>query len=186
MLKGLTLIEILLYIAILSFFLLMVIGFIWNFIFGNIKERAFQEVQENGRFAMTKISQEIKKAIGINNPQPGFSSNSLSLAMADNHLDPTIFSVVNGKLTITQGQNPPLFLTSNLVRVTDLLFTNLSYENASGTVRIEMTIEHVNPEGRAEYEASISLNSTITLIGGSSGPYLCQLHYRWRNDDGGE
>jgi hypothetical protein len=61
----------------------LISGLLWNIVFGNIKETAYQEVQQNGRFALTKINQEIKKAIGINSPSPGNSANSISLVMAN-------------------------------------------------------------------------------------------------------
>ena len=63
--KAFTLIEFLIYMAILATILVLMSGFFWNIIFGNIKETSYQEVQQNGRFALTKITQEIKKATGI-------------------------------------------------------------------------------------------------------------------------
>jgi Tfp pilus assembly protein PilW len=168
---GFTLIEFLIYVGIVATILIITTGFLWNIIFGNIKETSYQEVQQNGRFALTKINQEIKKAAGINSPPPAGSANSLSLAMADASLNPTIFDAVDGKLKITQGTNGPYELTTDEVRVSNLLFTNLSYENTPGTVQVEMTIDHVNPSNRVEYQASINLNSTFSLVpGGAAAP----------------
>jgi len=166
--KAFTLIEFLIYMAILATILVLMSGFFWNIIFGNIKETSYQEVQQNGRFALTKITQEIKKATGINSPLAGSSSDTLSLAMAD--ALPTIFDLVNGKLRITQGSQGPFELTSDEVRVSNLLFTNLSYPNTPGTIRIEMTIEHLNPSGRMEYQASIDLKTTVSLVPGGAIP----------------
>jgi len=169
--QGFTLIEFLIYVGIVATILIVTSGFLWNIIFGNIKETSYQEVQQNARFTITKISQEIKKAIGINSPPAAGSANSLSLAMADVSLNPTIFDVVDGKLRITQGTKGPYELTSDQVIVSNLLFTNLSYENTPGTVRIEMTIDQANPGNRVEYQASINLNSTFSLVpGGASAP----------------
>ena len=187
--QGFTLVELIIYIAILAGILVLVIGFLWNVIFGNVKETAYQEVQQNGRFAIAKITQEIKKATGINSPLPSDPpSSSLSLSMAAFHLNPTVFDVGGGKLRITQGTRGPYELTSDQVIVSSLQFTNLSYLDTPGTIQIEMTIDHINPGARTEYEASISLRSSISLVpgGAEARPYLAQLHYRWRNDDGGE
>ena len=168
--KAFTLIEFLIYMAILATILVIMTGFFWDIIFGNIKETSYQEVQQNGRFALTKITQEIKKATGINIPLAGSSSNTLSLAMANASLNPTIFDLANGKLRITQGTKGPLELTSDEARVSSLLFTNLSYPNTPGTIRIEMTIEHLNPSGRMEYQASIDLKTTVSLVPGGASP----------------
>ena len=166
--KAFTLIEFLIYMGILATILVLMTGFFWNIIFGNIKETSYQEVQQNGRFALTKITQEIKKAIGINNPTPGFSSNTLSLAMAD--ASSTIFDFADGKLRITQGTQGPYELTSDEVRVSNLLFTNLSYPNTPGTIRIEMTIGYLNPSGRMEYQTSIDLKTTVSLVESGATP----------------
>jgi prepilin-type N-terminal cleavage/methylation domain-containing protein len=168
--RGFTLIEFLIYIAIVSLFLVLVSGFFWNIVFGNIKESSYQEVQQNGRFALTKIIQETKKSTGINSPLPGFSSDTLSLTIAAANLNPTVFKLTNGKLTITKGNGGTYELTSDQVKVSNLQFTNLSYPNTPGTVRIEMTIEYLNPSGRMEYQASINLKSTVSLVSGGAAP----------------
>jgi competence protein ComGC len=168
--NAFTLIEFLIYIAIISSVLVLTSGFLWNIVFGNIKETAYQEVQQNGRFALTKIIQETKKATSINSPPPGDSANSLSLEMADPDLNPTIFDLTDGKLRITQGTSDPIDLTTDRVIVSNLLFINLSYEGTPGTIRIEMEISHSNPAGRAEYEASIDLKSTVSLLPAGASP----------------
>jgi len=57
----------------------------------------------------------------------------------------------------------PYPLTTDRVEVTNLKFTNLSYENTPGTVKIEMTVEHLNPAGRSEYQALINLENSVSL-----------------------
>ncbi len=188
--RAFTLIEFLLYVGILAMVLVLTGGFLWDIIFGNIKETSHQEVQQNSRFALTKITQEIKKATGINSPNPGFSSIALSLEMDNPSLNPTLFDLADGKLRIKQGAGDYYNLTSNQVIVSSLLFTNLSYSETPGTIRIEITLNHINPGNRAEYQALVKLKSTVSLVPGGavavSPSYVLQLHYRWRNDDGGE
>ncbi len=164
--KSFTLIELLIYTAIISLVLVLITGFFWNIVSGNIKENSYQEVQQNGRFVMTKITQEIKKAIGINSPVQGFSANSLSLMMSDSNLSPTIFSVSGGKLMIVQGTSAPIELTTDQIVVSNLQFTNLSYSNTPGTLRVEITLESLNPAGKTEYQASIDLKTTVSLLKG--------------------
>lgn len=168
--QGFTLIEFLLYVAILIIVLSISGGFLWNIIFGNIKETSYQEVQQNGRFAMTKITQEIRRAAGINSPGPGLASSSLSLSMASTTLNPVTFGVADGKLMITRGLKGPYEITSDRVKVTSLRFTNLSYALTPGTIRVEMVIERFNPSDRMEYAASTSLESTVSLSAGGAAP----------------
>jgi Tfp pilus assembly protein PilW len=168
--KSFTLIEFLIYIGIVGSFLILAIGFLWNIIFGNIKETAYQEVQQNARFVFSKMTKEIKKATGINNPLPGSSFNTLSLAMADSSLNPTVFDVAGGKLRITQGSSGPYDLTSNEVVISDIQFSNISYHGTPGAVKIEMTIEYSNPANLNEYQAIMNLDSTVSLFPGGAAP----------------
>lgn len=193
--KSFTLIEFIIYTGIVGVMLVIMTGFLWNVILGNIKETSYQEVQQNARFALAKITQETKKATGIINPDiPGETLSSLTLEMADG--TSTIFDIdaINEKLRITQGSPPTsYYLTSDqvIIKPSYLQFTNRSYTDTPGTIQVEITIEHINPGTRAEYQASVNLKSSITLVPGGAAappfpPYLAQLHYRWRNDDGGE
>jgi prepilin-type N-terminal cleavage/methylation domain-containing protein len=162
--RAFTLIELLIYIAILSLVLVSITGFFLNIISGDIKESSYQEVQQNGRFAMAKITQEIKKAIGINIPVLGSSSSSLSLVMATPGLNPTIFDISGGKLRITQGSSAPVELTTDQVIVNNLQFTNLSYVGTPGTIRVEMTVNNLNPANKSEYHASLDLKTSTSLL----------------------
>lgn len=186
--KGFTLIEILLYSAIVGTMLVLMVGFLWNIVLGNIKEASYQEVQQNARLALNKITQEIKKSDGLINPLAGDPPvSSLSLSMATSQLNPTIFDIDGGKLRITRGSLGSSYLTSDQTIISNLQFTNLSYSDTPGTIRIEMTIDYSNPNSRTEYQASVNLDSTVSLVPGGAPTLtsrLVQIHYRWRNDDG--
>lgn len=168
--KGFTLIELIIYIGIVTAILLVIFNFAWEVIYGNIKSQAIREVQQNARFSMEIIARTIKEAKAINSPNLGSSANSLSLEMTDSNLNPTVFDVSDNKLRIAQGANNPYELTNDRVIVSNLLFANLSYENTPGTIKIEISINHVNPTGRSEYQASFGLKSTISLVPGGAAP----------------
>ena len=161
--RGFTLIELLMYIAILGIVLVLITGFFWNIILGYIKENSYQELQQNGRFALTKITQEIRKAKSINIPTQGGVSDSITLEMANSQENPTIFDLDNGKLIITKGSGVSSEITTDRIVVSNLKFTNLSYDNTAGTIRIELDLEHINPANIATYKASINLITTVSL-----------------------
>lgn len=185
--RGFTLIELIIYIGIVTAVLIVAFNFGWEIIYGNVKSQARREVQQNVRFCLEKITRTIKEASAIQSPGLGNSSSTLSLEMSDPNLSPINFWLADNKLYINRGGGGPYELTSNRVKVTNLQFTNLSYEGTPGTVRVEVIVEHINPSGRSEYEASFNVKSTASLVaGGGAAPYVSQLRYRWRNDDGGE
>lgn len=164
--KGFTLIEFIIYITVVAVILVLASGFAWNIIQGNTKTACYREIQQNGRFAMEKIARAIKEASAINSPIAGNSANSLSLEMADPNLDPTVFDLSDNKLRITQGSTGPYGLTGDQAIVSSLQFTNLSYIDTPGTIRVEMAIDHVNLSNRSEYAASLEFVSTISLVQG--------------------
>lgn len=168
--SGFTLVEILIYLLIFIFILVLATTFFWQILSLSIKENSYQEVQQNGSFAIMRLGQEIKKAESIISPSPGSTSSSLFLEMAEESLNPTVFDLFEGKLRITQGTSTPVFLTTDRVIVSNLIFTNLSYPGTPGTLRVEMEVEHSNPIGKIEYEASISLKSTFSLLKGRASP----------------
>ena len=77
--KKFTLIELIIYIAIVAVILLVAFDFGWQIIYGNVKAQAIREVQQNTRFSLEKIVRTIKEAKEINSPISGNSTNSLSL-----------------------------------------------------------------------------------------------------------
>jgi hypothetical protein len=87
--------------------------------------------------------------------------------MADPNFNPTVFEVVDGKLRIDRG-GQQFFITSDRAAINNLLFTNLSYQNTPGIIGIEMTINHRNPGNRGEYQASIDLATSISLLYGGA------------------
>jgi prepilin-type N-terminal cleavage/methylation domain-containing protein len=168
--QGFTLIELVVYIAIVSGILVLITGFLWNVIFGNIKESSYREVQQNARFALMRMAQEIRKATNINSPLPGGSDTSISLTMADATLDPTVFDISQGRLRITQGTSSPQEITTDSTIVKNIQFTNLSYPGTAGTVRIEIEIANSGLSNLPEYQASIGLKSTVNLLPGGATP----------------
>ncbi len=166
--KGFTLIELIIYSAILIVVLSVFLNFIWEIVYGNVKTQAIREVQQNGRFAMEKIMRTIQESTLINIPVSGESADSLSLEIENKKLNPVIFDVVDKILRITQEKEDLYSLTNNRVRVDSLQFTNLSYAQTPGTIRIEMTISHQNEGNRREYDVSQDFVSTISLFKGGA------------------
>lgn len=96
--KGLTLIEFIIYIVILGVILVLIIGFSWNIIQGDIKALAYREAQQNARFSMERITRTIRAG-----------------------QDPlTVFNLNNGVIY----QNGTA-LTTDQVKATNLEFTNI-------------------------------------------------------------
>jgi len=96
--KGFTLIELIIYIAILSMILVFTSGYAWDVIYGKTKTTAFREVQQNARFVMEKMTRTIR----------------------DGSDPSTIYTVMSNVLY----ENSTALTTEN-VKVTNLQFTSI-------------------------------------------------------------
>ncbi len=163
--KGFTLIELLIYILIVAVLLTALAGFGFRITQGHARTAVQRETEQNLAFALGKINQRVRHAKGVNNPLPGFSSSTLSLATDDAGKDPTIFDIdaLTLILQMKEGVASPVALTTPQVRVTNLVFTNTSYPRTPGNIRTDITIEYKNPSGRSEYTDIITLSTSASL-----------------------
>ncbi len=163
--KGFTLFETLIYLSVLVVLLTVFLNFIWEISYGNIKIADIEETQQNGRIAMEKMTRAIQQSLSVNSPVAGTSDTTLSLEMSEKKLDPTVFDVIGGRLRINQGdKDGPYYITNNRVAVEDITFTNVSYSNTPGAIRIEMTIISAD-EGN---NPPLELVSTVSLFEGGA------------------
>ena len=138
--------------------------FAWSIINSRTKAFAVQEVQQNGRFILEKITQAAHSARDITTPLIGSPGNSLELVMNDVVQDPIIFSVNGGMLSMSEGGAADRALHSNAVTISSISFTNMSLANGkSKNVKITITVENKNPENRIERAFSETFTTTIEL-----------------------
>ncbi len=160
--RGFTLVEMILYIAIVSIFLTGLVYFTWDIVYGRVRSFTHQEVNQNMRLVTRRVVYEIRNAKSINS----ISGNSISLEMADPERNPTVISLSGGRVRIgygTSGQCPAANacdLTSNKVNVTDLIFTDLSSGN-SKNVKFRISIEGVGE--RKEYQVSETYETSAEI-----------------------
>lgn len=64
--RGFTLIEIIIYVAILAIVLYFISGFIFNGVNSASKIQSWQEVSDNGRFVENKILEAVQSSQGVN------------------------------------------------------------------------------------------------------------------------
>lgn len=160
--NGFTLLELILYMGIVTIILSAIIPFAWNVIESGAKSGVQEEVYDQGRFISEKIEQEIRNAQDISLSTSNFDLNLAAnpgkkLSIIEFGGTTTIFDVQNGKVRITQGANPPVNLNSNDTNVTDLTFTNYSSaDSKTKNIDFTLTVQDSNNSSQS-YSASISL-----------------------------
>ena len=161
--QGFTLIELLLYVAISSVILLVISLFLQTLLESRIKNQTIAEVEQQGLQVMQIITQAARNAEAITSPALGASASTLSLDVITGTNDPTMFDVSSGIMRITEGAGSAVSLTNSRITASSLSFSNLSRASTPGTVRIQFTLTHVNPEGRNEYNFAKTFTSSATL-----------------------
>ena len=161
--NGFTLIELVIYLFIVTVSLTVILSFGWMVFHSAIKSQAAREVQQNTRLAMERISQALINSSSVDFPVIGTSSDRISLSMQEDALNPTLFELNSGRLLMREGGGSSFNLVSERVRVAYLEFSNVSYADTPGTVRIKMRIEHINPGNLKEYDFSFYTEKTVSL-----------------------
>jgi len=139
--QGFTLLEMLLYLAMMSLVLVAATLFLAEFtISARVKTAAWQEVERNAHFAMNRVAVEIREAAGINvgDSVLGSDPGRLSLAVAVGARNPTVFSVTSGTLYVQQGSGPALALTSSKVNVKEFIVEDVSSSAIHRNYRVHL------------------------------------------------
>ena len=149
--KGFTLVELLLYVSVAAVILLAVVQLMSLLLESRIKNQAIAEVEQQGTQLLQLITQRIRNARVITAPAIGATTLVLSLTTDNVSTNPTVFDMVNGRMRISEAGNL-LEISSPWLEVSDISFSNATQAGTPGTVRVEFTISHANPDGRGEFE----------------------------------
>jgi hypothetical protein len=163
--KSFTLIELLLYMAIVAIILGALTQISWNLILSGEKSAVQQEVFAGGRLLAEKIKYEIRNAKDINTSLSTFDTNLVSspgskLSLAeDAPNNPTEIDVLSGKVRIKRGASAVVNLNSTGTSVTNLTFRNYSSAD-NKTKHIGFTLTLIANGTREEYKQSITIESS--------------------------
>lgn len=160
--KGFSIIELLIYIALISLFVTGAINFAWDIIYGREKTYGQQATEQSARIALSKISYEIKRAKNIQS----VSGNEIIL---NNETGTTSISLSSGILQIISGGSEPYSLTSNEVEILEPpqteqpLFKDLgTSDNNSRNIAVNITVKESH-EVSSQIPAQTTLSESIEL-----------------------
>lgn len=150
--KGFTLIELILYMAIITIVMSALIPFAWNMIEGSAKSSVEQEVSSQARYVSERIKYEIRRASGITSV--GATSISLTNFSPDTT---TIISLSGGKMQINKNGAGVVNLNSDdtiITTVGGVIFTDYrSADNKTKHIQFGFTIDDNYTGSRQEYNA---------------------------------
>ena len=171
--RGFTLVEFLIYIGMVTFVLISSITFAWILINDQTKSESLAEVNDNGSFILNKISYYTKRVDTIDN-QTIYDTNPGKLVLNYASNPQIIFDTYQKQVTLgdiavnitklrmKEGVNPAVDITSDRVDVTNFIITDFSKTGAT-TIKVDLTLETVNPSKSKAYEAQNSWTTSITI-----------------------
>lgn len=152
--KGVTLMELLVYIGLSTLIVVIMTDFITDASINAAKVKISKEVQQNARFALSRLTTDIRKAQTtlINDPQTLTLDNQTKFELKDDgvYYDDNV-----------SDANPGVKITSNQVKLNiNSSDPNQSkFENINNTILIKLTLEQSNSSASASETSRITLSS---------------------------
>lgn len=161
--SGFTLIEAVVYLAIVSVVLVAVIGFSQRIISAYTKSKTIQEVQQGARFALGRIAQDIRSCQSINADS---TVDYLHLdALSDS--DDIYYQITDGQLMRSIGTASAVAVTSSNLEVQDLTVIEMANTVISPSYQIEFSLKYNNSNNLPEYDWQQDFTTTINIRHGN-------------------
>ncbi len=159
--NGFTLLETIIYVALLSVMTSFVMVVFYQLIGGSDQHRNRVEVDQEANFMMQKIVWALVGAQAINQPTGGATSTSLSINRFNYGQNPVVFDIGASNLRISKASGTPVILGSSRVFLDQLLFEHLP-ETQGAPEGVKVTIK-LSSSNIARPTASTTLENTIYL-----------------------
>lgn len=164
--NAFTLVELIIYTALVALTAIVIISFAWHIIASETKNELLQEVEQNLRFGLEKITRAIREADdasisdSIFDVSPGkltliYPGKEIIFDIAAETIEVGGQNVEIHKLRIKDGSEAFKELTSNKVDVTNFVLSNLTQGSEPKNIKIQLTIKHVNPGQDSKWETEI-------------------------------
>ena len=168
--SGFTLIELVVYVAVLGMVLASVLTFLLWVVKSQTKTDAMRQVLAAGQRTLEVISREASVAQGVYTPTSVFGSSpgQLSLQTAAYPAPGETYSYIDfykcqDKLCMKRESQNPLAITSDNVSLTNLTFSHIVTGQNRSSLQITLTLAAKTFSPNPEYQASLTLTDTVTL-----------------------
>jgi len=172
--KGLTLVEMTLYVAIFSIFMSFALGFFWQMQKARIQSGVWREGKENAAQALELLKSQIRNADGLDLPgsQLGQNLSALSLtkvdgtALFDTYVKPVVVGGIAldiTKLRLALPSQSAEDVTSDHVTVTRFEVSDVGGGGLPTALQIRLGLAAVNPGTDPLYDSTLDSSITVAL-----------------------
>ncbi len=163
--KGFTLLEFILYFALIAIVISSITLFAVDVIRTRAKTAVIAEVEQNMRFGLQRILRTVRQAEKLNIGASAFDDDDgvLSVDMPSASNTPTVFDLADGVLRMKEGAGPATALTSDRVTVSSLRFSkdNLGGNTVAVTAALTLSFASDNPDQVYTYTTTASGTAVI-------------------------
>lgn len=168
--KGFTLIELVVYVAVLGTVLASMLTFLLWAVKSQTKTDAMRQVLFAGKRALEVLSHEIAGSKSVYTPTSVFAVSPGQLSLQTGVYVPSgetysyiDFYTCGEKLCMKRESQEPLAITSDNVSLTNLTFSHVVTGQSRSSLQIILTLAARTSSQNPEYQASVTLTDTITL-----------------------
>lgn len=171
--KAFTLIEIVIYIALTAIILVALINISWNVFNARTRAKVSAELTYNGQIVLDNFVNSVHEAAEVVTNKSTFGTNPgvLELDSADDIIIDTYTKTVplgDGTVDITKvriqkGVKAAQDLTSDLVDITNLVFTDLTRGSEKENIKMEITLEHIHADYDVDRDKSLDLETSASI-----------------------
>lgn len=154
--SGLTLIEVVIYLAIMAIFISSAFLLVDRFLENAERTRIKIETAANAELVARKIEWAMSGAETVNFPAVNSSSTQFSINKFVSSYNPIVFALSGDKITLLKSGGTAINLTNDNVRVGKFLAEHFSTVENPSTLRITLSIENKS-NGRLNQTASTTL-----------------------------
>jgi type II secretory pathway pseudopilin PulG len=166
--KGITLIEVLVYIALLALASVIIVSFVISLITTQNKISLEKDTWENAQFAIDRISRDIQKASTINEGESTFEVNPGELTLntyinsGDINTTAVKYYISNDRLYTKEGDGAAEPLTGENVNVTNFYLKKYSPASVPPIVQVDISVEK-SQGASGDLQASASASTSVSL-----------------------
>lgn len=165
--KGFTLLEFILYFALLALVMTAVTSFTLGIIMAEAKGRVIAEVEFSNRLALSRILRTVRTADAYISASSTLDNDNgvLGLNMGQGASNnPTIFDLsASGTIRVKEGSASATPLTTSYVNVTKLRFSKDNQANGNVTITAEIGGNYVNPGTDRTFSYTSSTSGTAMI-----------------------